>query len=213
MVTRTSSQVLAILLLLSPAAPAQLLPQWLSIGAKAGAPTTSPTDIGSDASQWVQIGPSVEFKLPAGFAFEVDAIYQRVGYELKFFGPYPDANTTTITNYKTRGNDWQFPLLGKYYFRAPEKVQPYLAAGVVFGHTWNSNTVNSTSILSGTNMIQVSQSSSDFGRSDTGAVAAAGVRFKWGRVGILPEVRYTYWGGDAGVRQKNAVSLLMGFQF
>jgi hypothetical protein len=49
---------------------------WISIGAKVGAPTATPTQVpgflGSDESKWILMGPSVEFKLPRGFALEVE---------------------------------------------------------------------------------------------------------------------------------------------
>jgi hypothetical protein len=213
----TGSAVFAVLLFVTPAAWPQLLPHWLSLGAKAGAPTASPTTLsgvgGSDASQWIQFGPSVELKLPAGFAFEVDALYQRVGYNQSFIGSRPDLNTTTMTTYNVRGNDWQFPLLGKYYFRPSRGVQPYLAGGAVFGNTGSTLSGNSATIASGANLITVSPFQGlDSHRTNTGATAAAGARFKWGRIGLLPEVRYTHW-GNAYLRQKNVVTLLMGFQF
>jgi hypothetical protein len=118
-----------------------------------------------------------------------------------------------MTTYKVRGNDWQFPLLGKYYFRPSLRVQPYLAGGAVFGHTTNTISGNSATIASGANLIMLSPFQGlDSRRADTGATAAAGARFKWGRFGFLPEVRYTHW-GNAYLRRKNVVSLLMGFQF
>lgn len=214
--TRTGFAVLAVLSFI-PAASAQLLPQWLSIGGKAAAPTATPTPVsgfgGSDASQWLQFGPSVEVKLPAHFAFEADALYQRVGYNQSFISAYPDPNTTTMTSYKVRGNDWQFPLLGKYYFRPSHKVQPYLAGGAVFGHTGNTLSGTSASIASGTNLITVAPfQGNDFHRSNSAPTAAVGARVKWGRFGLLPEVRYTHW-GNTYLRQKNVVSLMMGFQF
>jgi hypothetical protein len=81
----------------------------------------------TDESRPYTVGPSVEFRLPAGFAIEIDALYRRLGLR--------DSGLTAFTSYdaftdRWRGNAWEFPLLGKYYFRKRERWQPFAGAGM-----------------------------------------------------------------------------------
>jgi len=196
---------------------------WISIGAKVGTPTASPTGvpsfIGSDESKWILMGPSVELKLPRGIAVEVDALYQRTGYSQVFFSTLPDSQNTTVTGYRIRGNDWQFPFLGKYYFHRTHKFQPFVSAGPAIASTWNNIEGSFVSIASGQNLVNINQDTmyrmnySYRKGTNVGVVAAAGARIKWKRLGLLPEVRYCYWGNAAYPRPKNTVTLLMGVQF
>jgi hypothetical protein len=77
---------------------------WISIGAKVGAPIATPTQVpgflGSDESKWILMGPSVEFKLPRGFALEVDALYQRTGYSEQFSSTLLETSNLVTTSRK-----------------------------------------------------------------------------------------------------------------
>jgi hypothetical protein len=46
-----------------------------------------------------------------------------------------------------------------------------------------------------------------------GAVFAAGVRFRAGRFSLLPEARYTRWGGSDNQLRKNEAGLILGVSF
>jgi hypothetical protein len=56
--------------------------QLVSVGALGGVRLTDGFDFDDD-SRIYDVGGSVEFKLPAGFAVEADAMYQRVGYSYR----------------------------------------------------------------------------------------------------------------------------------
>ena len=52
--------------------------QAVSLGVKGGIRFTDASG-GQDESRPYIVGPSIEFRLPAHFAIEVDALYQRIG--------------------------------------------------------------------------------------------------------------------------------------
>jgi hypothetical protein len=188
--------------------------QAVSFGVKGGIPMIDQTSQGNDESQPYIVGPSVEFRLPAGFALEVDALYQRVGTTLYSgqIGAGTGLNSVTGSGSdRIRGNDWEIPVLGKYYFhRNAAKWQPYIATGWalrVIGVTDNASFTSSTPIVT-------TQATSNY-KSDVGvgAVAALGVRYKVGRLAILPEVRYTRWGSNTPWMNQNEATFLLGINF
>jgi hypothetical protein len=147
-------------------------------------------------------------KLPAGFAIEADALYQRIGNDT---GYYPGNNSNAIVLNRTRGNSWQFPILAKYYFnRRSTGWQPFVSTGYAFRSTWYHT---DTSVLSGSPILVGGQSDYSSG-VDVGAAFAAGVRFKYGRVSVAPEFRYTRWGSDSVNRlRRDEPVFLLGVHF
>src|SRR5215472_10212642 len=197
--------------------------QLVSFGAKAGVPFLDATQGGDESRPYI-VGPSVEFRLPAGFAIEMDALYRRIGDTTRFglfgsfIGPGPSFSPLPAVNSfidRQRGNYWEFPVLGKYSFRPRTTTwQPF------FGTGWALRTVGFTDAISETvvdaNGNSHSNSFRDHFRSDVGAgaVFAAGVRFHAGRIAVIPEIRYTYWGSSAssGLR-KNEGGVFLGISF
>ena len=93
-----------------------------------------------------EAGPSVEFRLPANFAVEFSALYSRTGATALFYYAPVELFTQTTT-YRTRGNNWQFPLLGKYYFGSKERSwRPYLGTGYSLRTTWFEVNGQTTSV-------------------------------------------------------------------
>ena len=194
--------------------------QFLSIGVKGGVPFGDASRGGDESRPYI-VGPSVEFRLPAGFAIEVDALYRRVGNTVQYglFGnviPQPPAPYINFFVDRQRGNYWQFPVLGKYYFRPRTAAwQPFIGTG------WSLRTVGfqediyeTVSDASSGNV--TSYSFRDHSRSDlgVGAVFAAGVRFRAGRLAITPELRYTYWGSTAQFDlRRNEAAGMLGISF
>jgi outer membrane protein W len=198
----------------------------VSIGALGGVPFLDQSRGGDESRKYI-VGPSVEFRLPARFAIEVDALYRRIGttfgYNLSPNAIYilpPDANmeffplTTSYSN-RQRGNYWQFPVLGKYYFRPRTAAwQPFVGTGwalrtVAFHSDINATTLDANGMY-GTNSAHVHF------RSDTGvgAVVAAGVRFRAGKFALTPQVRYTYWGSTAQFDlRRNEACVFLGVTF
>ena len=194
--------------------------QWISVGVKGGGSLLDPA-LRNDESRRYLVGPSVEIALPAGFALEADALYLRIGTTstlttLAVFSTSAGTVTSTTTSListtnRQRGNSWEFPLLGKYYFRQRAGWQPFAAAGFSFRTIGIDIRGNSFDPLT-KNLLQNFRSSyrSPLG---VGAVVAAGARYKLGRFAIAPEIRYTRYGTNDSITNRNAVSGLVGFSF
>jgi hypothetical protein len=195
--------------------------QLISIGAKGGVPFLDSSQ-GNDQSRPYIVGPSVEVRLPAGFAIEVDALYRRLGNTSQFglsgnvtLIPPPTVPYVSFFIDRFRGNSWEFPLLGKYYFRPRTTTwQPYIATGwslrTIGLHQSISNTITDPSGASHSNSFRVN-SRSDLG---VGAVFAAGLRYRVGRLALLPEIRYTRWGSSNSFSiRKDEAGVLLGISF
>ena len=191
--------------------------QLVSVGVKAGVPFLNQT-FGRDESRPYVVGPSIEFRLPDGFAVEVDALYRRIGNTFWFgnfgsFAPVTFPSVTFLIN-RQRGNYWEFPMLGKYYFRRRTAAwQPFLATGYAFRAIGIHQDVSETLVDASDNSRVISfrnNSRSDLG---VGAVFAAGLRFQAWRLSVLPEVRYTRWGSGSSQIRKDEGAFLLGISF
>jgi len=192
--------------------------QLVSIGAIGGVPFLDASQGGDESRPYI-IGPSVEFRLPAGFAVEVDALYRRIGntFGFNFSGIGAGLNVVPATSFyinRQRGNDWEFPFLGKYYFR-PRTAgwQPFLST------RWALRTVSFRQDISET--VIDANGNSHFNsfhynfRSDVGvgAVVAAGVLSRW-PYRRDPRLRYTYWGSTAQFElRRNEAAGVVGISF
>jgi hypothetical protein len=193
--------------------------QLVSIGVKGGVRFTDASS-GQDESRPYVVGPSIEFRLPAHFAIEVDALYQRLGNTGQFnFSEviFAGVNTTTPASFinRVRANSWEFPVLGKYYLRPRTAAwQPYIGTGWAMRTAGlHSNTSTTTTDSSGATSTSLSHSNYG-GGLDVGAVFAAGVRYRVGRLAFSPEARYTRWGGsDNTFNRKNEAGVLLGITF
>jgi len=180
--------------------------QLVSIGALGGVPITDTTGR-NDESRPYTVGGSVEVRLPAGFALEADALYRRVGSTLSFLSI---GGTPSLGIDRRRGNSWEFPLLGKYYFRRTSAWQPFFGTGFAFR---TIDIHEDGSVLSGA-PITLSPFSGGFREPlNAGATVAGGLRLHYSRLAILPQIRYTRWGGVSGVAPKNETSFLLGVSF
>ena len=104
-----------------------LTAQSFKFGVKGGAFITDPAEE-FDQSRPYTVGPSFEIALPARFAAEVNALYSRFGSSL-----FPASSSGS----QIRGNSWEFPILGKYYFaEQSSSIQPFDSAGVAFRQIW-----------------------------------------------------------------------------
>jgi hypothetical protein len=212
-----------ILLTAALTAPAQVV----SLGFKAGVPMTDaiPSYYGIngqlDTGRWT-VGPTVEFRLYRGLSVEADFLYR--GYRvnsnyantsISVIGP----GTTVVTLppiYSASQQDtklWDIPLLVKYKFGS-KPWKPFVDAGYVWTH--QSSDVTSTFECLGAadacsaagNFFYLPMRYS-FSNYSNGEVAGLGVEFKYWKVKIAPEIRYTH----SDRYTKNEATLLVGFTF
>jgi len=191
--------------------------QLLSIGALGGVPFFDQTTTKPDESRPYIVGPSVELRVPGGFAIEADALYQRLGSTSQFSFIGAGLNGPSLLAYFTvrqRANSWEFPVLGKYYFRRRESGwQPFLGTGWSFRTAGEHQSVSQLTADS-SGALHASSFQNSF-RADlaVGATFAAGIQVRAGRFALTPEVRYTRWGTSDGSFRKNEAGFLLGIRF
>ena len=195
--------------------------QAVSFGVVGGVPISDTEATHNEARPYI-VGPSFEFRLPAHFAVEVDALYRRVGNSNGFIsvigsdsGLVSLQGSTVLSFSRDRGNSWEFPMLGKYYFHSgSEHWQPFVGLGAALRATWFHNDSSAT-IPGGTAVTQfVNQRLSYTDGVGAGAVAAAGMRFRMGRVAFAPQVRYTRWASANFQRNaRNEGGIMLGISF
>ncbi len=213
---------LVILIAVDRRAPAQAV----SVGVKGGLPLADLPSGGQNESRLYLVGPSVEVRLPAGFAIEASALYRRIGNTARFgllginldpANPMPTGAQGPIAvaySRRERGNSWEFPLLGKYYFRQRVRGwQPFVGTGYAF-RTVGFHSDSTQTNIDPSGVVHTFPIKNDLrSQLGIGATVAAGFRFRTGRVSMLPEVRYTRWGNSDGLNRKNALGLLLGISF
>jgi hypothetical protein len=160
-----------------------VLSQHLTIGAKGGLRLTGdvPMYRTSNSRRYV-VGPMIELGLPYHFAFEVDALYSRLGntFRARFIGLGGDTRTIA--------NSWEFPLLVKY--RLPvSRVNPFLSIGVAPRYAGGRINTIRYGFLPG----DITFSSEDWHAHDRALVFSSGIGIPTGRIYIAPEIRYLKW--------------------
>ncbi len=159
------------------------LSQSFTIGAQGGLRLTGdvPAYFTSNSKRYL-VGPMIEVGLPFHFAFEVDALYSRLGNTFYYPGVANESDVRTIIN------SWEFPLLVKY--RLPVScVSPFLSAGVAPRYAAGSI----HTIHYGYYPSDVTFSSTDWHAHDRALVFSAGAEIQRGHVRITPEIRYLKW--------------------
>lgn len=208
-------------LLLFVATAVSALPQSFNVGVKAGVPLTdffstvrSPNfGFNSNTKRYI-IGPSVQLGLPAGFAVEFDALYRRLNYEGN--GTLVDV----LTNNRTTGNAWEFPLLLKYRFPTPV-ARPFVSAGVAWDTlSGMKQSITTTVLPSRVTTTQTDNPGELRNKTTTGFVVGAGVDVRAVFLHIIPEIRYTRWGSrhfsdvtNSLLSNQNQAEFLVGFTF
>jgi outer membrane protein W len=197
---------------------AALLPaQPVSYGLKGGVPLTDFIDaVGNGAGlsavehpQRYLLGPTIELKLPRGFAVEADVLYRRLNYQTA------GTTATAAGAGLVTSNDWEFPLLLKYRFAGKKFVRPYVDAGVAFDRLQGLTDTVANTVGTLTNSASTGLKNS----GTMGAVMGAGLDFHVLVLHISPEVRYTRWTSQhfnlANVltSQQNQAEFMVGFTF
>jgi len=211
---RKTTQVILLLVSGSLVAPAQTV----SVGVVGGGSLVTP-NVNSDDSQRYIVGPSVEVRLPRGFAVEADALYQRAGTNITYASILSGTSKVTVYPYtvsaasRAVGNVWQFPVTGKYYFNRGSKFQPFVGLGPELRTTgWHTD--SSSVLVSGPSVTPITSLSSTESRSNSaGAVAVVGMRFHVGRLKLSPQFRYTRWSRQQDSLRTNEAGLMVGIHF
>ena len=181
-----------------------------TIGGKVGVPFTDPLGSSSESRPYT-VGPSVEFRLPAGFAVEASGIYHRIG-QTYWYNDSSLFNSPGLVINRIRGNSWEFPVIGKYYFRGRQsRWAPYFGAGLAFcsvnsncriHRKWNESHSSGLELSPGLHFRMENRPDRRRGRS-----------LACGPVRVLAGVRYTRWGSQGILNQKNEAGLFLGFAF
>jgi hypothetical protein len=185
--------------------------QAVSVGILGGVPFTDPNSSG-DGSKRFTFGPSVEVRLPASFAIEADMLYRRIGSDTAFFLQNGLVSSSFVD--RQRGNSWQFPILGKYYFgHQTSKWRPFVGTGYSF-RIANPHVDSTTTTTDATGTHTAFSEFHEGNGLGIGATVAAGVRFEKGRLGFSPQLRYTRWSDHANnLNGRNDAAFLLGITF
>lgn len=159
------------------------------------------------------VGPSVEFRLPHGFAFEVNALFR--GFRIQGVTQTSSGPDFTPVAYsqKREVKAWDFTFLLKYRF-LQRPVRPFVSAGVSITHQTEDFTINELPPLFGGSASGAPPTllpNARFGDSlnRRGLVAGGGVEIPWKRLKFAPEFRYTRLQNLA----TNQASILLGVTF
>jgi hypothetical protein len=193
----------------------------LSLGVKTGAPVTGAFDCAAEPGRAlvysapqvpfdfegcrakrpkVTVGPTVELRLPHGWAIEVDALRKPLSYQWRqVFINTPSSGVRTMGGHATMTR-WEFPLLAKYR-RPIHGVEWFLAGGGAYSRIWNVQqevTGVSRGLFDpapGIGVVTGGSPAELVSRKSKGVVAGAGVELRWSLLRFTPEVRYTRWVG------------------
>jgi outer membrane protein with beta-barrel domain len=168
--------------------------QIASFGVKAGVPVTSAVPyagLDQEPGRW-EVGLTAEFHLISGLSAEVDALFR--GYAFVLHDGAPAANS-----YRLDAKAWDFPFLLKYRFLGGP-VRPFVDVGYSLTHeSFDESTL-------------VGQTKNS--RNGSGPAGGVGVEFKFRKVRIAPEARYThpFHSGITG-SNGNLLTVLVGLTF
>jgi hypothetical protein len=188
-----------------------------SIGVKGGIPFSDASGVRPDSgcisigcaffnfsseTKRYTLGPTIELRLPLGFALEADALYSRLSYDTFRFGSLfvPANDESTFTSIKLER--WQFPILVKWRY-GNHRVRPFVDGGLSVDHI--SGIDGRTTLISHDSFspLPVQIQSESFGspgaaglssRDRNGGVLGGGIELHAvGPIHLTPEVRYTRW--------------------
>jgi hypothetical protein len=178
------------------------LAQPFSAGVKLGLPLTdflNAAESGNTSYSTVTnryiVGVEGELRLPFGLGIELDVLYRHLNFAsttANIVNPLTGASSATTSG--ATSNDWEFPLVAKYKFKAPI-ARPYVEAGVAWD-TLQGLTETVKSTVGGTAVPPSSTSNpSELANTTTrGFVLGAGLDIHALLIHISPEIRYTRWG-------------------
>jgi hypothetical protein len=205
------------LFLIALAAPAQVI----SVGITGGVPllparsgySSSYANPYLDTGRWT-VGPTIDFHIVSGLSFEAGMLLR--GYRI--VGSYvisPVNSLPQLSTYREDARDFDFPLMLKYRFLSGPR-RPFVKAGYVLTHESYDDFLSSAYILSGTGDVTLpgppAGGTLHLSQVLQGGAAGIGEEFRFHKLRIAPEVRFTYLSYGSGSPQKE-LSALVSFLF
>ncbi len=167
------------------------------------------------------VGATAEVRLTGSFSIGMDALLRHWSY----IGGGENSATSAYES-RTTANAWEFPIFGRYRFRAGRRASPFLAAGIAVNWLQHTRQVTSISYFFPTPPIPTTSTSEPpeiRERATPGIMAGGGVDIPIGRLHVMPEARYTWWteryvGSSSGNTfnlwsNRNEVQVLVGLTF
>lgn len=153
------------------------------------------------------IGPAFRVEMQSGLGFEVDALYQRVDFDLATFSQQSGPGAVSNQSFEqTTANRWQFPVLIQYTGSLPRwKMRWFAEAGPSISHIGDSHSTFS-SMSSGPPTSSSTSSVAGQGATWAGITAGGGIDIPVSRVHLRPEFRYSHWFAQNGVGVPEAVA-------
>jgi hypothetical protein len=203
------------LFLVALAAPAQVV----SVGVTGGVPVTPALSGYSydnpylDTGRWT-VGPTIEFHLVSGLSAEIGMLLR--GYRIVESGlAFPLNAAPQLYSFRRDAHDFDFPLLLKYRFLSGSR-RPFVDAGYVFTHE-SFDDLESASILAGTGISGLSNlpvgGPPNLSQNLHGGAIGIGEEFKYRKIRIAPELRFSYLRAPVGSAPQRVLSVLVGFSF
>jgi hypothetical protein len=165
--------------------------------------------ITAEAGQRFTLGPYLETHLWRGAAMDVDVLLRRPAFE--------------VTPAHSRVTIWQVEAPVTFIYRFGRRLKPFLRTGVAFNRVFAVEGSAPCArgpfgeqfyCVDGSPVAELRH------RSTSGFVVGGGVRWKFGKVRVHPEIRVTHWiDRNFGVRDSairsnlNQAALLFGFTF
>jgi len=167
--------------------------------------------------------PTIEFRLLFGFSLEADALYRGYREQSSFTSNEviipPGTNLNPVipaffVSSQSNTKVWDFPLLLKYRVGS-HRFRPFVDAGYTFSHR-TSDFTSFSRCLSSQAVCQASAPvfgngtfRGSFSENSGGPTGGVGVEYRYGRVKIAPEVRYTHLSNPTS----NLVTVMVGVTF
>jgi hypothetical protein len=132
------------------------------------------------------LGPQLGIRLSARFGVEMSAMYSALSYK------QPLIRWGTLQK-ALSAKDWDFPVLGQFFFRKSKGHEPFVGAGISFR------------AISGIR----DSIGNPISRKTKGLTIASGSEIHLARFIIRPELRFTHWGA---VTFGNGLDLALGLK-
>ena len=170
------------------------------------------------------LGPTIQWRLPRGFALEADVLYNRLSYDSTTFQGTFQGFPSSTAFLAIQAHRWEFPLLVKWQY-GTRKMRPFVDGGVSLDHISFLGERFTNVVQDASGAITTSSgiaSAPDFtNRNIQGGVVGGGVDLPgvW-RLRVTPEVRYTRWDStqftapaNVSGTNRNQVTFVLGIGF